>query len=74
MESRLRTVAKAATWQMLGLVTMSLLAWFQTGSIAGAFTFAASAALVGFVMFFIHERVWGFVRWGCQGSRADAQA
>lgn len=64
MESKLRTVAKAATWQLLGLVTMSLLAWFQTGSVAGAFSFALSAALVGFVMFFIHERVWGFVPWG----------
>ena len=64
MESRTRTVAKAITWQLLGLCTMSLLAWFQTGSVTGAFSFAFSAALVGFVMFFVHERIWGFVSWG----------
>lgn len=70
METRLRTAIKGVTWQLLGLVTTAALVWFHTGTLAGAFTFAASAGLVGFVMYFLHERVWSLVTWG-RPARAD---
>lgn len=68
METRSRTIVKATSWQLSGLVSMSGLAWLQTGSISGAFSFALSAAAIGFVCFFLHERLWARVSWGRRGS------
>ena len=64
METRTRTLAKALTWQILGLFTMSLLSWLNGGSAWQAVTFAFSAATISLVLFFFHERLWGLVRWG----------
>ncbi|PWV98340.1 putative membrane protein DUF2061 [Hoeflea marina] len=69
METRTRTIAKATSWQLSGLVSMSGLAWLQSGSIAGAFSFALSAAAIGFVCFFLHERIWARIAWGRPGDR-----
>lgn len=70
MESKLRTIAKAVTWQALGLLTTSALAWFHTGSVASALTFALSTAASGLAFFVLHERVWARVRWGIGEGRA----
>jgi uncharacterized membrane protein len=69
MESNLRTIMKATTWQLLGLLTTSLLAWFHTGSVLGALTFALSSAATGFAFFFLHERLWAHVKWGAGAER-----
>ncbi|WP_420407888.1 DUF2061 domain-containing protein [Hoeflea sp.] len=69
MESNLRTIIKAVTWQLLGLLTTSLLAWFHTGSVLDALTFALSTSATGFAFFFLHERVWARVRWGAAEER-----
>lgn len=68
METRGRTIVKATSWQLSGLVSMSGLAWLQSGSIAGAFSLALSAAGIGFVCFFVHERIWARISWGRPGS------
>ena len=36
MESKLRTIAKAITWQALGLAVTGALAWFHTGNMVTA--------------------------------------
>ncbi len=64
MDTRKRTIAKAVSWQALGLVTMTLLALIFTGSIASAGGLALGGALSGFVCFIIHERVWARIPWG----------
>lgn len=64
METKTRTLAKAISWQVVGLFTMGFLAWLQTGSIRGAFGFALTAALVSAALFFVHERLWGRIAWG----------
>lgn len=74
METRSRTIVKATSWQLLGLVSMSGLAWLQTGQISGAFSFALSAAAIGFVCFFLHERLWARISWGRRGSGEAGKA
>lgn len=71
METGLRTLAKAITWQVSGLVVMVALAYGATGSlsIAGGLALASSAA--GFVTYFLHERIWQRVRWGRIGLSSD---
>lgn len=64
MDSKIRTIAKAITWQILGLVSMSALAFWQTGSIGGALTLAFSASLMSIGVYVLHERAWGRIRWG----------
>lgn len=63
-ESTTRSLAKAVTWQLTGLVTMTLLAWHATGDIAAAGGLALSGAATGFVCFVLHERLWARIRWG----------
>lgn len=64
MESRTRSIVKAVTWQLIGLLTMTLLAWIATGDLASAGGLAVGAALTGFVCFILHERVWAHISWG----------
>lgn len=70
MESKLRTIAKALTWQVLGLAMTGALAWFHTGSILTAFSFALTTAASGLAFFFVHERLWARVSWGISGRHA----
>jgi len=64
MESKLRTVAKALTWQVIGLAVTGALAWLHTGSMVTALSFALSTAASGLAFFFVHERIWARVSWG----------
>jgi uncharacterized membrane protein len=64
METRTRTMLKSLTWQMLGIVTMTALGYSQIGSLSGALSIAFSASAMGFVFFFVHERVWSRIGWG----------
>jgi len=69
MDSKLRTITKAITWQVLGLLTTSALAWLHTGSITTALSFALTTAASGLAFFVLHERLWARVRWGIGGGR-----
>lgn len=64
LESPARSIVKAVTWQAIGLVTMTLMGWLATGSLAAAGGLAISGALSGFVCFILHERLWARIRWG----------
>ncbi|MCY0092634.1 DUF2061 domain-containing protein [Hoeflea ulvae] len=70
MESKLRTIAKAITWQALGLAVTGALAWFHTGSMVTAMSFALTTATSGLAFFIVHERAWARVRWGIGRERA----
>jgi len=63
-ETHIRTIVKAVTWQLLGLVTMTLIALAVTGDLTASGGLAIVSALTGFVCFILHERVWARVRWG----------
>ena len=64
MESPIRSFVKALTWQVLGLITMTALAYIATGDIAAAGGLALGAAATSFAFFFLHERVWALIPWG----------
>lgn len=64
MDMRNRTVLKAVLWNLIGLLTMSLVGLVMTGSarLGGAMAFANTA--VGLVAYIVYERLWAQVRWG----------
>lgn len=64
METRRRTLAKAVLWQVLGILVMALVGWAFTGSAALGGGLALSNAAIGFVTYFLYERVWARIGWG----------
>ena len=64
METKRRTLVKAAIWQVMGLAAMSLIGWIFTGSAAQSGAIAVTGTISGFVVYFAYERVWSRVRWG----------
>jgi len=71
MDSTFRIVIKGVSWQVLGIMTMTLLSYLHTGSFVSALSIASSAALSSFVFFFAHEKVWNMVRWGRVPFRSE---
>lgn len=68
METTLRTVIKAVSWQVLGIAVMSAIAYLHTSSISTALSMAGTTSALGFVSYFIHEKLWQRVNWGKMAS------
>ncbi|MFT6676154.1 MAG: putative membrane protein [Sulfitobacter sp.] len=64
MELKKRTIAKALTWQIIGLIMMTLIGYVSTGSIAAAGGIVIASFSSGTVTYFLHERIWARVNWG----------
>ena len=74
METRRRSLAKAASWQVLGIVTMLVLGVLFTGSLSSGGALALLSSLLGFVSYLAHERVWASVGWGMAGTSSRTGA
>ncbi len=78
MDSSLRTAMKAVTWQVSGLLVMSVIGYVMTGSLETAGGFAFASAAIGTVSFFLHEKLWAKIKWGrsemLQGAWLDEPA
>lgn len=64
MDTTIRLLTKAVTWQIAGLFTMTLIGFLFTGSIAASSGIAIVGALTGFASYFVHEMAWSRVSWG----------
>lgn len=64
METTLRQAMKAVTWQLTGLVVMTLLGRLITGSWSVGGAFALSGAATGLFSYVLHEKLWARIRWG----------
>ncbi|MDZ7843082.1 MAG: DUF2061 domain-containing protein [Gammaproteobacteria bacterium] len=74
MESATRTIAKAVSWQLLGLCSMTLIGYLFTGSVAAAGSLAVVTTIFGAVCYVLHERAWNRISWGrCDPLRATSR-
>lgn len=73
METPLRSLAKAVTWQALGLVTMTVITFALTGSLATGGAVALLGAVLGAVFYVLHERIWARIRWGLDEAQRFAR-
>jgi uncharacterized membrane protein len=68
METRLRSVVKALSWQVIGLFSMTAVGYAITGSARAGGAMALASGAIGLVAFIFHERLWARVRWGTTGT------
>lgn len=64
MDSPRRTLVKSLLWTLIGLVTMGLVGFAFTGSLASGGGMAAINALIGLAMYALYERLWAAISWG----------
>lgn len=69
METNRRTLAKAVTYQVMGLVVMTLLGALFTGSFGAGGALALLSAAIGALGYILHEKLWAMVGWGRSSSR-----
>jgi len=51
-------LVKAICWQLLGLISMSVVGYAFTGSVTVGGVMALVNGVVGFVLYIVFERVW----------------
>jgi len=64
MDTTTRLVIKSVTWQVAGLISMTLIGFLFTNSIAAGSGIAITGAIAGFLSYFLHEIVWSRISWG----------
>ena len=64
METGKRTLLKTVIWQIVGLITMSLVGFAITGSLASGGALALANTSVGIVTYITYERIWSKINWG----------
>ncbi len=64
MDTGARLLTKSLTWQISGLITMTLIGYLFTGSFTAGGALALVSVSVGFVCYLLHELAWRKVRWG----------
>lgn len=64
MDTKIRLLTKAVTWQVAGFFTMMLIGFMFTGSVAASGGIAFAGSVAGFLAYFVHEILWSKVAWG----------
>jgi uncharacterized membrane protein len=62
--ARLRSLAKALSWRLVGSIDTFTLSFLVTGSARYAVSIASGEALTKIALYYMHERVWRKVAWG----------
>ncbi len=63
-ESHTRSLAKAISWRVTGSVDTFVLSLIITGSFSLAGSIASLEVITKCVLYYLHERAWGSIRWG----------
>lgn len=63
-EGQTRSVSKMITWRVLVTVSNFVIPFILTGSWGQAVLFAGLATAVNMVLYWGHERLWNWSRWG----------
>lgn len=64
MDSKIRLLAKAVTWQVAGFLSMMLIGFLFTGSVTASGGITIAGSITGFVAYFAHEMACAKVAWG----------
>ena len=64
METTKRTIVKALSWQILGLLMMTMISYLHTGSMTSVLSLAGTSTVIGLISYVIHEKLWQRISWG----------
>ena len=70
MDTPRRMICKSVTWQIAGLVSMTLIGLIFTGSLTASGGIAIAGSAAGFSSYFVHELVWSKIAWGRKSAQA----
>ena len=63
-ESKTRSLLKSATWRVIGITTGAAVVYIYTDNIGMSAAIAIWCNVIGFILYYVHERLWGKVKWG----------
>lgn len=63
-EAHSRSLVKAVTWRITGSVDTFILSWIITGDVKIAGAISAVEVVTKIILFYLHERIWGKIKWG----------
>ncbi|MFW8634439.1 DUF2061 domain-containing protein [Cribrihabitans pelagius] len=64
METRKRSIVKAVIWNLIGLMSMTLVGLAATGSAKAGGAMALVNTGIGFAAYLLYERLWAQIGWG----------
>ena len=64
METSKRSLLKAISWQIVGIIITISVAALYTGSIAQSLELTAIYTVLSFICYTLHERIWQRIPWG----------
>lgn len=59
-----RSLAKAVSWRTTGSLDTFIVSFLVTGRLTIAGSIAATEFLTKIILYYLHERIWGLIRWG----------
>jgi uncharacterized membrane protein len=65
-DTTVRSLAKTITWRITGTGATFAISYAIVGDISISSSIAAIQLTFNTVLYFIHERVWGKIKWGRQ--------
>jgi adenylylsulfate kinase len=71
MESQARSIAKAATYRVLGSISTAGIVAIFTGNWKLSAGAGVADIVVKIVMYFIHERIWNYIQFGRNESASE---
>lgn len=69
--THLRSFIKGVSWRILGTIDTIIISYFVTGQWMNAIKIGAFEIITKVLLFYVHERVWGNVKWGRIIRKAD---
>ena len=63
-DTQLRSVTKTVSWRLTGTACTFMVSWLILGHISTSGTIAIIQLTFNTVIFYIHERLWNFIKWG----------
>jgi uncharacterized membrane protein len=73
-ERHSRSIAKAVSWRATGSLDTFCVSWFVTGNAVFAGSIAVTEIVTKIVLYYLHERVWGRIKWGRGAAEPSAPA
>lgn len=62
--TQIRSLVKGISWRVVGTVDTIFISYLITGHLTNAVTIGGFEVFSKIVLFYLHERVWGKLKWG----------